>query len=1139
MAIIARERIKYMNMIPATRNYRRHSGIMKTTVSKLLLMAVLVGLGVFLVPSSSHATFLLWEDGVNHNEIDWKYTETEHFMIYWYPEVEYTARQLVMIAEDIYEHDAKMWNYDLQDKIVVVILDTEDYANGFAAHNFNWITVWASHLYAQTRGRVDWLADVFSHELGHIISLKAGSVFRESMYGILVAGARTSRKFNFDLGAGLLYGTETLPTWIVEGAAQFSSMTYGADPFDTHREMLLRMATLEDHLLTMDQMDIIYDKNSLQAEMVYNQGFAMTAWIGESWGLDAPARMWHEVGLGTYPTYNRMLKKELGLDRAQLYNQWKAYLIDKYQKQTEGIRGSEAKGFKLKLFEVDPPDEKMTDRDKWLEGISNYFVQYSPDGEWIALASSHGTERRGTKIYIKKVNPDPENINESKVQYVDKTTSSFSWSADSNSIVYSKHGTNTRGYYYSDLWVYDVDAESKTQITHELRAQQPVWSPNEDDSKIAFIINADGQHKLAVMDYPGISGYYYLIDFDDATQMGGPTWSPDGSKLAFLMYRHKKQDVWVCNSDGTDVRPVTFDNHDNRDPAWTPDGKSIVLSSDRTGIFNLYKVDLDTHAMSQITNVMGGAFYPNVKKDGTSITYSYFTSWGFRPYEIPQGMWLAKKVEDFEYNVTDAEIKQNLTTSDVIPEISYRDYSVYDGIWGLFPVLKEHAGTWVWIPIVNYDDQRIEIGAQTIMVDAVERNLVFTYITLGENQRYSFFYENYMTPITMFMSLHKILPSISDDFEFFGFDVKASFDASFYFIGLRYMLFDYNTSLYYQYGDIRAEQPSMRTRQYTNRSLVLSVESDSLPSWPVDADINPRGGARTTFTFVYSSPKIAEPFTGAKMGSDMAELFSNPAVINLSEARHYPDTDYLLPDYGYFQLALNHYRYIEFPWWDLAPLNDVEWLQWMKFDWQKMNFERWRRQRHTLVLGLNAGFTHSDVPEGYGWGNSYGRVHFYDRFLGGGMGLSGMYAYSSGGTYQALPGYEQYELEGETMAILHAAYRVPVARDIDAGFWAFYFDSIYASLFYDVGNFWAHVNRKEQLFNMNYVFDKNYDGKFDPMDDLVSDVGLEVRMTAYLFSSSWDSFIKIAHGFRDHENDDPPSGVPLRFYVGLGTGFDD
>ena len=1128
-----------MNMIPANRNYRRHSGIMKTTVSKLLGIAVLVALGLFFVPGSSQATFLLWDDGVNHSEIDWKYTETEHFNIYWYPEVEYTARQMVAIAEDIYEHDSKLWNYELQDKIVVVILDTEDYANGFAAHNFNWITIWATHLYGETRGRVDWLADVFSHELGHIISLKAASVFRENMYGILMAGSRSSRKYNFDLGAGFLYGTETLPTWMIEGASQYSSMTYGADPFDTHREMLLRMATLEDHLLTIDQMDIIYDKNSLQAEMVYNQGFAINAWIGESWGLDAPARMWHESGVGTYPTYNRMLKKELGLDREQLYNQWKAYLIDKYNKQTEDVRGSEAKGFKLKLFQMDPPDDKLSDRDKWLEGISNYHVQYSPDGEWVALASSHGTERRGTRIYIKKVNPDPEVFNDAKIKEVDRVTSSFSWSPDSKSIAYAKHGENPHGYYYSDIWVYEVESESKTQITHELRAMQPSWSPNKEDSKIAFVVNKDGQHKLAVMRYPGMSGHYYLVDFDDATQMGMPQWSPDGSKLAILMYRHKRQDIWVLNSDGSDLRPVTYDNHDNRDPAWMPDGKTVVLSSDRTGIFNLYSVNTETHEMTQLTNVLGGTAYPKVKADGSSITYSYFTSWGYRPYEIPQGMWLNRKVEDFEYNITDAEIALNLKTNDSVPEISYRDYSVYDGIWGLFPVLKEHAGTWVWIPIVNYDDTRIEIGAQTIMVDAVERNLIFTYVTLGENTRYSFFYENYMLPVTTFLSLHRILPSISDDFEFFGFDVKASFDASFYFFGLRYNLFGYITSLSYVYADIRAEQPSMRTRQYTNRSLQLEVNNDGVPSWPVDADINPRGGAKTSFSFVYSSPKLSEPFTGTPMGVDMADLFSNPAVINESEARHYPDTNYLLPDYGFVQLHLDHKRYIQFPWWDLTDLNDVEWLQWMKFDWEKLNFERWKRQRHTLVLGVNMGFTHSDVPEGYGWGNSFGRTHFYDRFLGGGMGLTGLYAYSAGGTYQGLPGYEQYRLEGENMVIATAAYRVPIARDIDAGFWAFYFDSIYASVFYDVGNFWAHVNRKEQMFNMNYVFDKNYDGKFDPMDDLISDVGIEFRMTSYLFASSWDSFIKIAHGFRDFENDDPPFGVPLRFYIGLGTGFDD
>jgi len=1129
-------RINEMDMVRANMNQRRQGNIMRTTISKLLLLAVLVPLFIGVLPGDSSATFLLWEDGVNHHEIDWKYTETEHFIYYWYPEVEYTARQLVLIAEDIYEHNARLFNYDCKDKIIVVILDTEDYANGFAAYMFNWITVWTTHLYGETRGRTDWLNDVFSHELAHIISLKAGATFKENFIGFVLGGSRTSRKYNFDLGAGMFFGSETLPTWMVEGVAQFSSMTYGADPFDTHREMLLRMATLEDHLLSMDEMDILYDKNSLQSEMVYNQGFAMNAWIGETWGLDAPARMWNETGVGFYPTYNRMLRKELGLDREQLYNQFRAYLVDKYNKQTEGIRGSETKGFKLKMFtEVDPPDDQMSDRDKWLEGIANYHTQYSPDGEWIAFMSSHGTERRGTSLYLKKVNPDPEKINESKVVKVGRINF-FTWGPDSKSIVYAKNGTQDLGYYYSDLWIYDVDGKSHTQITHSLRAHQPSWSPNEDDSRIAFIINRDGQHKLAVMRYPRINGHFYLVDFDDATQMGHPKWSPDGSKLAFLMYRHKRQDIWMCNSDGSDLRPVTYDNYDNRDPVWH-DNNNIIFSSDRTGIFNLYTINIGTHKVKQISNVLGGAFYPNVKPDGSSVTYSYFTSWGYRLYEIPQQMWMNKDVEDFEFNVTDDEIRKNIASIDPLPEISYRDYSVFDGIWGMFPVLKNHAGVWVWIPIILYDDQRFEIGTQTIMVDAVERNLIFTYVTLGEDSRYSVFYENYMLPFTTFLSLHRIFPSIGTDFEFFNFDIKASFDASFYFIGLRYLLFGkYNCSLYYNYEDIRVEQPSMRTRQSTNRAINFEISLNNVARWPVDASINPRGGSSLDFRFKYSSPKISEPFTGAKMGTDLADFFSDPGVIEQGEAMHYPDENYLLPDYGYWQLMLNYKKYIPMPFWDLAPLNDVDWLSSSKFDWQDMNFERWRRQRHTLTLKFMTGFTHSTVPEGYGWGNSYGRTNFYDRFHGGGLWVSGLGAYSDNGAFL---GYENYSLEGETMAILGADYRFPLVRDIDAGFWAFYFDNFYMSFFGNVGNFWAHVTQKEHLFNLNYVLDKNYDGKFDPMDDLLTDAGVEFRLTAFLFGSGWDSFIKVAHGFRDHENDDPPLGVPLRFYVGIGTGFDD
>lgn len=1113
---------------------------MKKAMSKFvfaLILSTLV-LGVLAgSPREAQATFLLWDDGVNHPEIDWKYTETEHFTIFWYPEEEFTARALVKIAEDVYEHDSKLWNYELKDKIFVVLLDTEDYSNGFAAHNFNWITMWASNLYYDSRGRTDWLADCFSHELGHIISLKVGSTFRENLIGVLVGASDSSRKYAFDVGISAFVGTEMLPTWIVEGASQYSSLTMGADLYDTNREMLVRGAVIDDNLLTMDQMDIIYDKNSLQAEMVYNQGMSMTAWIGEQWGLDAPARLWHQNGLGVYPTYNRAVKHELGLNREELYNQWKAYITDKYNKQIDSALkvsgGQEVKGRFLRLFETDPtvPETQMSKYDRWLVGITNHFPRYSPDGKYISLISSHGTERRGSALYFKNMKPEADKINDTKIKKGPKVyTEGYSWAPDGKKLVYAQPNANGwNGYYFSDLYVYDVEKKSTEKITDDLRAMEPAWSPVGD--KIAFITNAGGQRKLAVMRYPKKSGYYVLLDFDDDTQMGYPAWSPDGTKLAFLMYRKHQQDIWIINSDGTGLRPLTYDKHDDRDPSWL-DNENVLLSSDRTGIFNVYKVNINNHKMTQITNVKTGAFFPYPSPDGNSITYTYFTSFGFRPYEIQREEWMNRAVEDFEFNVTDEEVRLNVTTIDPLPKLDYQDYSVYDGFAGLFPIMYNHSGTWVWIPIVNYEDSRLQMGAEVIMVDAVERNLVLGLFYVGEESRYTLFYENYMTPVTMFLSLHRIFPAIATDFQFFNFDVKANFDASFYFIGLRYLLFgNNNLSLYYSYQDIRVEQPAMRTRQITGRAMNFQWSRDSVNRRGVDGGINPRGGSSTEFTFSYGSPKLHEPFTGTPMGTDLADFFSNPAVVTEADAREYPDEEYLLPDYGYWQIMFNYKNYLPFPWWDLSDLND-SWMGIKGADWSKLNFERWKRQRHTLILKAMGGFTHSTVPEGYGWGNSYGRVNFYDRFHGGGMWVTGMGAFSDNGAFL---GYERYSLEGETMAILGFDYRFPILKEIDVALWSFYFDKLYMSVFGDAGNLWAHPTRRADLYNMNKIFDKNYDGKFDVNDDLLTDIGLEVRMSMFLFASGWDSFIKVAHGFQDHDKDKHP----VRIYIGLGTGFDD
>lgn len=1108
------------------------SRTMKTTV-KLALGVLAAAVVLAGLAGPAHATFILFDEGVNHPELDWKFVETEHFVIYYYPEVETTARAMYKIAEDVYENDSKLFNFNLRKKVNIVIIDTEDYSNGWAANNFDWVTIWASNLYYPHRGRTNWLRDVFSHEFGHIISLKSASRYRESMVGVLVGGSRTSRKFNFDAGVGVMFGSEALPTWMVEGVAQYNSSMYGGDLYDSHREMLLRTAVLDDHMLTMDQMDIIYDKNGLQAEMVYNQGYAMNLFIGETWGLDYNTRVWHETALGVFSTYNRAIKKELGIDREVLYQQYKSYLTSKYNKQVAGILGNEAKGFKMKPWHLDPPDAEMTDIDKWNEGLWHFHVQYSPNGEYLSMYSRrwHGA-KDAPGIYLQKTKPDAEKLNDGKIfTAIPGAVGLYSWSPDSKKIVYSKGDADEyRGYYYNDLYVYDVASKKSDQITRQLRASEPAWSPKND--QIAFIINKDGSQKLAVMRYPKMSGHYMLVDYNDLTQIGNPVWSPDGSKLMFFMYRNEQQDIWTIDADGRNLRPLTYDHWDDRDPCWAPDGKSVFFASDRTGIFNIYRLDLETRELFQITDVVSGAFFPNVKADGSVLTYSYFTSWGYRPFEMPKELWKNKKVENFEFTVTDAEVERNLATSDPLPEINGVDYDVFDGFAQILPVMKDHRGTWVWVPIVDYSDSRLQAGAQILLADAVDSNLLFLYITVGEEQRYSVFYENYMLPFTTFLSLHRIFPQITDNFQVFDFDIKANFDASFYFIGFRYTLMNvHNLSLYYAYQDIRVEQPNNRTRQMTGRALNLGYSTGMAGSsggFP-DGGINPRGKS-VDINFAYASPDISEPFTGAKMGTDLADFYSDPSVISINEARHYQDSNYLLPDYGYFQVMANIKNYKPFPFWNLNKLNN--WFPIDGWDWEKLNFERWRRARHTLALKGMFGYTHSTVPEGYGYGNSFGRVNFYDRFHGGGMFITGLGAFSDNGAFL---GYENYSLEGETMAIVGFDYRFPLIREIDQQIWAFYFDKLYFAFFANTGNYWSHVARKKDMFDANKVFDKTGDGKFSVNDDLLSDAGIELRLSMFLFQNSWDSFFKIAHGFQDKENDERP----LRFYVGLGTGFDD
>src|SRR5262249_33993109 len=70
-----------------------------------------------------------------------------------------------------------------------------------------------------------------------------------------------------------------------------------------------------------------------------------------------------------------------------------------------------------------------------------------------------------------------------------------------------------------------------------------------------------------------------------------PRYSPDGRKIAFISLRSGNWQLWVCDSDGTNVVQLTsFERGEVRHPEWSDDSREIVFSSNAEGSFQYYVV---------------------------------------------------------------------------------------------------------------------------------------------------------------------------------------------------------------------------------------------------------------------------------------------------------------------------------------------------------------------------------------------------------------------------------------------------------------------------------------------------------------------------------------------------------------------
>ncbi len=96
--------------------------------------------------------------------------------------------------------------------------------------------------------------------------------------------------------------------------------------------------------------------------------------------------------------------------------------------------------------------------------------------------------------------------------------------------------------------------------------------------------------------------------------------SPDGDSIA-LTTAGSREDLYVLQSGGGELRQLTDDPFRDRGPQWSPDGSEIAFYSNRSGTYQVWSIRPDGSGLRQRTDVADGAWFPYWSPDGTRIAF--------------------------------------------------------------------------------------------------------------------------------------------------------------------------------------------------------------------------------------------------------------------------------------------------------------------------------------------------------------------------------------------------------------------------------------------------------------------------------------------------------------------------------------
>ena len=1011
------------------------------------------------------------ENHYNHGELNWQTLETKHFLIHYHNGAERTARVIANVAEDIYGPVTTLYQHEPDHKVSFIIKDYDDYSNGAAYFYDNKIEIWASALDFDLRGTHNWLRNVITHEFTHIIQIQTSMKFGRRFPGFYLQWLNYEEERRQDV----LYGYPNtvvsypvsgfvIPSWFAEGVAQYNRPELSYDYWDSHRDMILRMYVLDGNMLSWSEMSV-FGKTSLGNESSYNAGFALTKYISEKYGRDAIPSIAKNISRVNNVMIDQAIDRAIGKSGRELYKEWSNYLTGDYKRRVEPILAHRVEG------------ETIAN-----EGFGNFYPAFSPDGKKIAYTSNKQSDYFGVSwLYVY----DLETKKEEKIIF--GVRSSLAWSPDSKKIYYSQiTHENPNGSQLSDIYVVDLATQDETRLTKGLRAQNP--SLSSDGKQLAFVVGSDGTMNIAVSDTLG-EHVRLLTQYKNGEQVYLPKWSPDNQTIVFGYSLRDGQDVATVDVQSEHVQFVANnDSIDERTPVFSPDGKYIYYSSDESGIFNIYRYDVQTKTTNQMTNVLGGAFMPSVNAGG-DIAFASYTSTGYKinflPAAEPKDFSSAGYLEPEKTRRPEINADTTGAPKNKFDWVSLRNYDDTNAFGGESKTYRNVFGSISLIPFLRIDNYNtknkgldfFKPGLYFISSDVLEkfnmfggaainhilerdlfvifeyRDHVIGFHQLGLHPTFSLELYNISRKTTARFGLGLDTISTGTTLSLFEVDlfVKNHLFSPYdvLTLGLTYSRYSSGFDSFKLPG---VTQPIPGSSEYYFKGTDLSLDWDVTAINPSRTrEINPVGRSFSIHLDNEFNNFVGKASDGI---SDSLDITSLGVKLKL-----FPN--------NFHRLEMRYTEHLQLPYW-----------------------------KHTLSFTLRGGTIFGpQVPD------------FFDFYAGGLIGMKG---------------YPFYAIGGNEIATLNVAYRYPLWENIDFRILQLYFDRLYGEFHVDYGNAW---NGSPAL------------------RDFKRDVGFELRLEAF----SWYAyptriFFNGTYGLDEFSitksGDTFTYGKEWRFYFGILFGFD-